>query len=63
LLDPDGKVSPVLATWATTDLGKITRISPAVGGGIAFNNKGQIALIVRIDGGLDTLVLLSPTTP
>ena len=32
-------------------------------GGIARNNKGQVALNVRIDGSPDTLVGLTPTTP
>jgi hypothetical protein len=60
LLDADGKVSLVLNTGASTDLGKVTSIDYAV----SLNNKGQIALNVWIGGGsAETIVLLSPTTP
>ena len=34
-----------------------------ISGGIALNNKGQVALNVRIDGGPDTTVVLTPTAP
>jgi hypothetical protein len=59
---PGGKLSLVLKTGATTELGKIT----SVGGhspGMGLNNKGQIAVAVQIDGGPDMIVLLTPTTP
>jgi len=62
LLEPDGKLSLILNTGATTELGKITNIgSPSPG--ISLNNKGQVALSVEIAGGPDTLVLLTPTAP
>jgi hypothetical protein len=58
LLEPDGKLSLILNTGATTDLGKVTNIgSPSPG--ISFNNKGQIAVNVAFDG-VTTLVLLTP---
>jgi hypothetical protein len=31
--------------------------------GVALNNKGEVALTVSIDGGADTLVLLTPAGP
>jgi hypothetical protein len=62
LLQLDGKLSLILNTGATTELGKITNIgSPSTG--ICLNNKGQVALAVKIAGGPDTIVLLTPTAP
>ena len=50
-----------------TELGTITGIAPwglrGNSEGLAVNNKGQIATIVSFDGGPDTVVLLTPTTP
>jgi hypothetical protein len=60
-LDPDGTVALLLKQGLATELGEITHL---VGGrGIGFNSRGQIALPVRIAGGVETLVLLTPTTP
>jgi hypothetical protein len=61
----DGKLSLILRSGMTTELGQITAV-PNVGGlGVAgaLNTQGQVALTVRIDGGPDTLVLLTPTGP
>jgi hypothetical protein len=44
-------------------LGKITEVvglSEGLPAGIAINNVGQVALAVRIEGGLETIVLLTP---
>jgi hypothetical protein len=60
LLNADGTISLVLKTGATTDLGKITNIGSS-SPGIAFNNKGQVALNVGIQGTRTTMVLLTPT--
>jgi hypothetical protein len=62
LLEPDGKLSLILNTAATTELGRITNVgSPSAG--ICLNNRGQVALAVEIAGGPDTIVLLTPTAP
>jgi hypothetical protein len=68
LLDPDGTLSLILKSGMTTNLGTITRIGgtltdqgPQGGFVVGLNSKGQVALTVRIDGGIDTMVLLTPT--
>jgi hypothetical protein len=67
LMDADGKLSLLLKSGTTTDLGQITRLgrgSTANGSfsnGIGLNSKGQVALSVDIAGGPTTLVLLTPT--
>lgn len=67
LLEPDGKLSLILKSGMTTDLGTITRVgfagTIATGSssmGVGLNNKGQIALPVQIDNGPATIVLLAP---
>jgi hypothetical protein len=69
-LDADGKLSLILKSGTTTELGKITRVggTPTPQGlmgshGIGLNRKGQVAVSVQIDNGPDTLVLLTPPTP
>jgi hypothetical protein len=54
----DGSLSLVLKSGATTSLGKITQ----VGGNSqpSINSQGQIALVVRIDDGPQTVLLLTP---
>jgi hypothetical protein len=72
LLDPDGKLSPILKSGQVTALGKITLIGVSTrpsggiirgGFGIGLNRQGQVALNVSIDGGPTTLVLLTPAAP
>jgi hypothetical protein len=65
-LEPDGKITELLKSGTKTDLGTITRIEFGLRGesiGLVVNNKGQIATVVSIDGGPDTIVLLTPPTP
>jgi hypothetical protein len=59
LMQADGTLSLILKSGTTTDLGKITSIGGATSG-VGFNNKGQVALVVQINEGLDTMVLLTP---
>ncbi len=56
----DGGLSVVLKSGMTTPTGKITRVVEA---SAALNGPGQVALVVRIDNGPDTLVLLTPVEP
>jgi hypothetical protein len=68
LLSPDGTLTPVLQKGTTTEVGTITKIrrgieQPAQTSGLGLNRKGQIALVVQIDSGPDTIVLLTPAQP
>jgi hypothetical protein len=64
LLNADGKLSLIAKSGMTTDLGVITRIGgDHAGTGVALNSKGQVALVVAISGGPETLVLLAPLPP
>jgi hypothetical protein len=61
-VDADGKLSLILKSGATTELGTIRQ----VGGdsdGTGFNARGQVALPVSLVGGSDMVVLLTPTAP
>lgn len=60
-VDADGTLSLILKSGATTELGQITSIRQELG--VALNSAGQVALTVRIDGGPETIVLLTPTAP
>jgi hypothetical protein len=63
LLDADGKLSLILKSGMTTELGTITSVGLGTTGrstGLGLNNKGQIALAVSFDNGVDTVVLLTP---
>jgi hypothetical protein len=64
LLNPDGKLSLILKTGMMTDLGLITAV---IGGdarpSVGLNSQGQVAVVVQINGGPDTLVLLTPVKP
>lgn len=57
-LDPDNKLTFLLKQGSATESGEITRLIG--GGGIGFNSRGQIALVLRIAGGPPTLMLLTP---
>jgi hypothetical protein len=65
LLEADGKVSLVLKSRATTELGAIQSIGEAgsSSSGVGLNNKGQIAVPIRFASGPAMIVLLTPTTP
>jgi hypothetical protein len=60
LLDADGKLSRILKSGMMTDLGAITPDETSPG---AVNGQGQVALVLRLNGGPDTLFLLTPTAP
>jgi len=66
-LDADGTLSLILKTGANTELGPFTGFGRAGSSsnsvGISLNNRGQVAMCVKIAGGPDTVVLLTPTTP
>jgi hypothetical protein len=66
-LDVDGKLSLILKSGMTTDLGPFTRFLDPNGSnvsiGISLNNKGQIAMVIESGSKPDTVVLLTPTTP
>lgn len=65
-LDADGQVSLMLKSGMTTDLGIITQVGVPLpvaepqGVGVGFNSKGQAAFTAQFNGGVTTLVLLSP---
>jgi hypothetical protein len=65
LMDADGKLSLILKSGQTTKLGKIAAVGQGAGGsqGIAVNSQGQVALPVRLEGGVDSVVLLTPGSP
>jgi hypothetical protein len=66
LLNPDGTLSLILTSGTTTDLGTITAVGTASAppsNGVAINNKGQVAVPVRIGTGPGTLALLTPASP
>lgn len=56
-LDAEDRLSLVLKSGTTSDLGTITRVTGLFP---AINRRGQVALVVKIDGGPETLALLSP---
>jgi hypothetical protein len=66
LLDADGKLSLILKSGTTSDLGVIRSVGlpstspPATG--LTLNNRGQVAVPIRITGGPAMIVLLTPTT-
>jgi hypothetical protein len=65
LMDVDGKLSLILKSGTTTDLGKVTNLGLGAGSsaGVGLNAKGQIALPAQIDGGPAMIVLLTPSGP
>jgi hypothetical protein len=66
-VDADGKLSLILKSGANTELGPFTGFGRAGSSsnstGISLNNRGQVALAVKIAGGPDTVVLLTPAGP
>jgi hypothetical protein len=65
LAEADGKLSLILKSGTTTERGTVTSVGQEAGGstGVGLNNKGQVALTVTIDGGVPTVVLLTPAAP
>jgi hypothetical protein len=62
-LDPDGTLTLILKSGATTDLGTIAEIG-GLWFGVGLNTKGQVALPVRIAGETGhRVVLLTPVGP
>jgi len=57
LLDADGKLTRILKSGMMTDLGLITPDETSPG---AVNGQGQVALVLSLNGGPDTLFLLTP---
>jgi hypothetical protein len=63
LLEPSGGLSLLIKTGMETARGTITHLGEnAESLGAALNSQGQIALVVRIDGGEPTLVVLTPVS-
>jgi hypothetical protein len=62
-LDAAGKVSLVLKSGAATELGEITSVGGGPSYAVGLNSFGQVALVVRIRDGVDTVVLLTPAAP
>jgi hypothetical protein len=64
LLDANGKVTPILKSGTTTDLGTVTSVGPAgtqpASFGIGLNNRGQVALPLKIAGMPAMVALLTP---
>lgn len=71
LLDTDGSLSLILKAGDTNEIGAIARVGDPdeedganFGGfGIALNNQGQVALMLKPVGGVGTLALLTPVAP
>lgn len=65
LMDANGRLTPILRSGAMTKLGKVTSVGWGGGKsqGAGLNNAGQVALTVRFTGGVDTVVLMTPTAP
>jgi hypothetical protein len=65
LVDADGKLSLIVKSGMTTDLGVINGVGLARGEsfGIGLNNKGQVAVALSIVGMPRMIALLTPTAP
>src|SRR5262249_6240388 len=64
-LGSDGQISLVLKSGASSSLGTITNVGQGLrlSEGIGLNDKGQVALTLRIGSGVSTVALLTPTAP
>jgi hypothetical protein len=70
MLDASGTISLILREGAQTPAGRVTRIAPALyvapgtltprSFGIALNARGQVALPVELEGGVNAVLLLTP---
>jgi hypothetical protein len=63
LMGADGTLSLILKSGMMTDLGSITLVGGPGSPGVGLNSQGQVAVTVRIDGGPNTVVLLTPAAP
>jgi hypothetical protein len=65
MVEPDGKLSLILKSGTTTDLGDIRNVGLGAGNslGAGLNNKGQVALTLSIVGRPTTIAILTPTAP
>jgi hypothetical protein len=64
LMEADGKLSLIVKSGTTTHLGRITTVGSGPGNsanGVGLNNKGQVALGVKIDVLPTAIILLTPT--
>jgi hypothetical protein len=66
LLSLDGTITPLLRSGTTNEAGTITKILGSIekdreSFGLGVNTPGQVALVVQIDNGPDTILLLTPT--
>jgi hypothetical protein len=59
LLGADGKLSLLIKSGMQTDRGPITQVGDSPG---AVNSQGQVALVLRVNGGPQTLMLLTPAS-
>jgi hypothetical protein len=67
-MDAEGKLSLILKSGTDTEPGQVTRIGSTSfasgltrgGQGVGLNSEGQVTLTVQIEGGLFTIVLLTP---
>jgi hypothetical protein len=67
-VEAEGTLALILKSGQTTEVGPIQRVGRGSGNltvnkGIGLNNKGQVALTLKVAGQPDTLVLLTPTAP
>jgi hypothetical protein len=65
LMKEDGTLSLILRNGMLTNLGIVQNVGQGAGtsSGIALNSNGQVALTARINGGVDTVYLLTPNLP
>jgi hypothetical protein len=65
LMNADGTLSLIIKNGMTTNLGVIQNVGQGAGtsSGIALNSNGQVALTALINGGVDTVYLLTPNPP
>jgi hypothetical protein len=68
-LEPDGQLALILKSGTATALGKVTHVGVGVpskepeGVGAGLNARGQMVVNVKFNGGVTTLVLLTPSAP
>jgi hypothetical protein len=65
LMNADGSLSLILKNGTATDRGVVQNLGEGAGtsSGIALNKQGQVAVTALIDGGVDTVCLLTPNQP
>jgi hypothetical protein len=65
LMEPDGRLSQVLKTGAATALGMVSNLplTPGFSLGVGLNGKGQIAVPVTFETGIDKSEVVALLTP